>query len=124
MAAQDLIMALHNRHQTAPINKAPKHMAALQQLAQIFAEAAGTTNDEYNGPLRVNKESSQTTTTAPSTSQNATSLMVIAKQPRVHQQQTRANNPMPTIFENSSQDLQHISTRGEQLNVPRPTIPP
>ena len=41
-AAQDLIIAIQNRHKQASINLTPQHTEALRQLAEIFVITAGT----------------------------------------------------------------------------------
>jgi hypothetical protein len=47
LAAQDLIMALWNKNRLAPFNLTPWHTEVLQQLADIFCEAAGI-DKEHN----------------------------------------------------------------------------
>jgi hypothetical protein len=111
LAAQDLITTLQNKNKLAPFNLTPRHMEALQQLADIFCEAAGIakTHNEYTQP-RVQ----------PSSSYNHTSPRVLKEQKTIHQHVTRCNQPVPTVFEENEEENQQAG----DARTPTPHTPP
>jgi hypothetical protein len=102
LAAQYLIKDIQNKHQTAPIDLTTKHTEALRQLAEIFAEAACTANENSYELLREQVSNKVKKSNKLSTSHNATAPRVLNKQHRVHERTTRSNTPMPTIVEEPS----------------------
>jgi plastocyanin len=102
LAEQDLIKAIQNKHQTAPISLTTKHTEALRQLAGIFAEAAGTASENSYELPRVQVGNKVQQSNKPSTSHNATAPRVLNKQHQVHERATHSNTPMHTIVEEPS----------------------
>ena len=123
LAAQDLIAAIKNLKKT-PIDLKPRFTAALRQLSSIFNESIDEEQEEQpvprvptnNSAPRVATNNSAPRVSTPSTSHNPTSPRVLAKQPRIHQRQTRRNTPMPVIHEESPQAMQRIRTRDNKSN--------
>jgi hypothetical protein len=99
LAAQDLIIAIQNRHKQALINLTPQHTKALRQLAESFVTAAGSETP-------VTKEGTQ-------------SPRVITTQPVTHEGVTRNNQPMPDILTTHDESA-HTPVTDQPLNNDRP----
>ena len=90
-----------------PTNKKLEHIKILQQLTRVLNSHPSPRVGEAPEP-RVG---------APTSSHDATAPRVLRTQPRIHRRQTRANNPMPPIIE-ETEDVQQQHEVGEDFAMP------
>ena len=98
LAAQDLIVALKNEPNKAPIDLNKRHTTSLRQLAGLF-NSMTTVDDgekEISQPPRVLRYGNKKTT-EPSSSHDTTAPRVVDLQKRIHQRNTRNNTPVSLI---------------------------
>ena len=130
LAAQDLIQAIQNKHQNAPINLNENQNQALRELAEIFhqgsqrqAEPAEVEHEKENnsrnnartsegegGAPRVNNQ--------PSSSHDATAPRVLRTTKRIHGRRTRNNQPIEI------QEVNENNNENTNANASTPPPPP
>ncbi|KAL7503295.1 hypothetical protein ACHAXN_001248 [Cyclotella atomus] len=88
LAAQDLIVALRQKHSKALVNLDPRHTEALHRLLEIFETVTTVDAPEprVEAPVRRVQE--------PSTSHDATALRALRETRPTHQSHTRNNTPV------------------------------
>ena len=120
LAAQDLIAAIEQNNNLAPISLHHKHTEALRNLAAIFAD---TIKEPEQALPRVETAVPRVHST-PTTSSEPTAPRHLKQMKFVHQRVTRSNKPppaMPTIHEESQQSLGRARRREKRT---QPVAPP
>ena len=126
LAAQDLIVALKNGTNKAPIDLNERHTTALRQLAELFNSMIGEDDGENENaqPPRVIGDVNKKTT-EPSSSHDITAPRVVNQQKRIHQQTTCNNTPVSIIEEvNENEVEQDIINQASATTQIEPSIAP